>query len=81
MHVWVGGTMGLIPVAAFDPIFWAHHTMIDRLWYLWQLTHPGPIRTPTCSTPHWPRSMTVRETLDVTTLGYSYSAAVSSATP
>ena len=32
--------MGQIPFAAFDPIFWAHHTMIDRLWRLWQLAHP-----------------------------------------
>ena len=39
VHVWVGGHMGLIPFAAFDPIFWAHHTMIDRLWRLWQLRH------------------------------------------
>jgi hypothetical protein len=22
VHVWVGGHMGLIPFAAFDPIFW-----------------------------------------------------------
>ena len=30
-----------IATAAYDPIFWAHHCMIDRLWYLWQLRHPG----------------------------------------
>src|SRR5260370_1302325 len=30
IHVWVGGTMTEIPTAAFDPVFWAHHTMIDR---------------------------------------------------
>jgi tyrosinase len=82
VHVWVGGTMGLIPVAAYDPIFWAHHTMIDRLWYLWQLTHPGADPdADLLDTALAPFSMTVRETLDVTTLGYSYSAAVSSATP
>lgn len=34
VHVWVGGTMGQIPWAAYDPIFWAHHVMIDRLWRL-----------------------------------------------
>jgi tyrosinase len=28
VHVWVGGTMASILFAAFDPIFWAHHTMI-----------------------------------------------------
>ena len=41
VHVWVGGTMSEIPVAAFDPVFWAHHTMIDRLWAIWQQAHPG----------------------------------------
>ena len=33
--------MSQIPLAAFDPLFWAHHTMIDRLWALWQQAHPG----------------------------------------
>lgn len=41
VHGWVGGTMGVVAFAAYDPIFWAHHGMIDRLWYLWQLQHPG----------------------------------------
>ncbi len=25
VHVWVGGTMGEIPTAAYDPLFYAHH--------------------------------------------------------
>jgi Common central domain of tyrosinase len=33
IHGWVGGTMGDISTSAYDPIFWAHHCMIDRLWY------------------------------------------------
>lgn len=36
VHGWVGGTMGNVGYAAFDPVFWAHHTMIDRMWWLWQ---------------------------------------------
>jgi hypothetical protein len=28
--------MGVVGTAAFDPIFWSHHAMIDRLWWLWQ---------------------------------------------
>jgi tyrosinase len=82
VHEWVGGTMGLIPLAAYDPIFWAHHAMIDRLWYLWQLAHPGA--DPPASlldTPLEPFAMNVRQTLDIATLGYDYAAAVSSATP
>lgn len=73
VHVWVGGSMGTIAFAAFDPIFWAHHTMIDRLWRLWQLKHPNA-RPPASilgdALP--PFRMTVRETLDVTELGYDY---------
>jgi len=82
VHEWVGGTMGLIPLAAYDPIFWAHHAMIDRLWYLWQLANPGA--NPDASlldTALAPFPMTVRQTLDIATLGYDYAAAVSSATP
>jgi tyrosinase len=73
VHVWVGGHMSDIPFAAFDPIFYAHHSMIDRLWRMWQLRHPS------ASFPHSllgealpPFGMTVRETLDANTLGYDY---------
>jgi tyrosinase len=27
--------------AAYDPIFWPHHAMIDRLFHIWQESHPG----------------------------------------
>jgi tyrosinase len=73
VHVWVGGHMSDIPFAAFDPIFWAHHAMIDRVWRMWQLRHPS------ASFPHSllgqalpPFGMTVRGTLDANTLGYDY---------
>jgi len=36
LHGWVGGSMGLISFAAYDPIFYAHHANIDRLWAAWQ---------------------------------------------
>jgi tyrosinase len=76
VHVWVGGTMSEIPVAAYDPIFWAHHCMIDRLWYLWQLGHPGA--DPPASmlgTALAPFRMTVTDTLSINALGYEYAAA------
>ena len=83
VHVWVGGTMSEIPVAAFDPVFWAHHTMIDRLWAIWQLAHPGagvgsvPLNHPLGPFP----TLTVAQTLSINALGYQYAAATSSATP
>jgi tyrosinase len=80
VHMWVGGTMGAIATAAYDPIFWAHHCMIDRLWYLWQLRHPGagvPARLLDRALAPFP--MTVRDTLEVTALGYDYAASTAAA--
>jgi tyrosinase len=36
VHVSVRGTMGDFAYAAFDPVFWVHHCMVDRIWWLWQ---------------------------------------------
>lgn len=75
IHVWTGGHMSQVPFAAYDPIFWAHHTMVDRLWRLWQLRHPGsgpPAELLGQALP--PFNMTVAETLDVTALGYDYAS-------
>lgn len=79
VHMWTGGDMGQILYAAYDPIFWAHHCMIDRLWRIWQLRHPGafpPARLLDEALP--PFRMTVRQTLDVTALGYDYAVSSSS---
>ncbi|WP_454062260.1 tyrosinase family protein [Candidatus Nitrospira salsa] len=35
LHVNIGGWMGSFERAARDPIFWLHHTNIDRLWEAW----------------------------------------------
>lgn len=37
VHVGIGASdnMGSVPWAARDPIFWAHHCNIDRLWASW----------------------------------------------
>jgi tyrosinase len=75
VHGSVGGTMGYIETAAYDPLFWAHHCMIDRLWYIWQLDHPGArMPAPYLDTALPPFEMTVRQTLDITSLGYDYAA-------
>lgn len=29
------GLMGWVPTAAFDPVFWIHHSNIDRIWQKW----------------------------------------------
>jgi len=35
VHGWVCGDMCRFSTAARDPIFWAHHANVDRVWYLW----------------------------------------------
>jgi hypothetical protein len=35
-HGQVGGDMCCPPTSVKDPIFWAHHANLDRLWDLWQ---------------------------------------------
>jgi tyrosinase len=77
VHGWVGGAMTAVPIAAYDPIFWSHHSMIDRLWYLWQISPRGvnpPARLLDRVLPPWP--VTVRQMLDISTLGYEYAVQV-----
>jgi tyrosinase len=73
IHGWVGGAMGSVPIAAFDPIFYAHHCMVDRIWRLWQLEHgqPGPPAT-SWATVLDPFPMKVGDVLTVGNLGYDY---------
>jgi Common central domain of tyrosinase/Polyphenol oxidase middle domain len=35
------GLMGSVPVAALDPVFYAHHTNIDRLYECWLSVNPS----------------------------------------
>jgi tyrosinase len=75
VHGWVGGTMGIISWAAYDPIFWAHHTNIDRLWRVWQLRHPQRLSTSFLNQALPPFPLTVEDTLNIKPLGYDYAAA------
>lgn len=75
IHVWVGGTLHMrhVPLAAFDPVFWAHHCQIDRLWRIWQLRHTPPSFTSGfMNTALPPFPMTVAQTMNVRALGYDY---------
>ncbi|TGD57882.1 tyrosinase family protein [Flavobacterium humi] len=35
------GLMANVPSAGFDPIFWLHHSMVDRIWESWDLSSYG----------------------------------------
>lgn len=43
VHAMLGGTDGhmtIVPFSAFDPLFFLHHCMLDRIFALWQVFHP-----------------------------------------
>jgi tyrosinase len=92
IHGWVGGTdpndpktggdMGIVATSAFDPIFYSHHAMIDRLWYLWQVRNGVNNIPPNyLAKPLSPWGLTVEGVLDVHALGYDYASSSASATP
>jgi len=73
VHGWVGGDMGDTTTAAYDPVFYAHHAMVDRIWYLWQVRHGiNTVPTELLDTVLDPFAMTVRDVLDTRALGYEY---------
>jgi tyrosinase len=77
VHGWCGGTMSIVPIAAFDPVFFAHHTMIDRLWYLWQLRNPNAgVGTLGLDQALPGTPLNVGQVLDISRLGYDYAAKV-----
>ncbi|KAL8908400.1 MAG: hypothetical protein Q9207_000819 [Kuettlingeria erythrocarpa] len=41
-----GGHMSIIDYSGFDPLFWLHHTNVDRLFAIWQALHPDSFVEP-----------------------------------
>lgn len=58
-------------VTAFDPIFWAHHSNVDRIWAQWQEHHANG-RPDDMDAVLAPWSMTVKDTMSTSKLGYEY---------
>jgi len=81
MHIWIGGfpapgqngDMANNLTAAFDPIFWAHHSNIDRVWAQWQTLHPH-VNPPDPSDVLPGVNATVQDSLYIQKLGYEYAA-------
>ncbi|KAJ6804389.1 polyphenol oxidase, chloroplastic [Iris pallida] len=92
VHLWVGNTelpeyedMGTIYAAARDPVFYAHHANLDRLWALWRRLHGYRGSRPEFDDPQWLDShfyfydenadlvrVRVRDAIDMDRLGYAY---------
>jgi hypothetical protein len=71
--------MGLVGVAANDPIFYMHHANIDRMWSCWQYSHPNEVPGTWASQTFTfvdetgtEVTRTVQDFLDTTALGYVY---------
>ena len=80
VHVDIGGFMGDPRTAARDPIFWAHHCNIDRIWEVWIKNGPhtnpsGAFTTETFTFPGvngQPVTHKVADMFDTKKLGYTY---------
>ena len=75
IHGWVGGRCGdmsYVTFAAFDPIFWSHHCMIDRIFWLWQLSASHSLPLFLYDQVLDPFNLTVRQVLNIYQLGYDY---------
>ncbi|WP_368734627.1 tyrosinase family protein, partial [Bacillus sp. GbtcB15] len=48
-HNWVGGVMAGAG-SPEEPVFWLHHSNIDRLWAIWQREHLNEPYLPTSGT-------------------------------
>jgi len=48
------GLMGWVPTAGFDPVFWTHHSNIDRLWQQWTNSNNGqPVTLEDLNSVNW----------------------------
>lgn len=77
IHGWIGGRCGdmsYVPFSAFDPIFWVHHCMIDRVFWLWQLKPGHNIPLLLYDEALDPFNLTVRQVINIYELGYDYSS-------
>jgi tyrosinase len=96
VHLWVGGIWGSkdkphlgtmsLNTSLNDPVFWLHHSNIDRLWNQWEQIHgeqyepvSGARRGQNLEDTMWPYrkvgiETTIADVLDINSLGYTYAA-------
>lgn len=44
-HYSIGGDAGDVYSSPVDPVFFLHHAMVDKLYWLWQALHPEQANT------------------------------------
>jgi polyphenol oxidase len=100
VHIWTADPtmssaaldMGRLNTAARDPVFYAHHCNIDRLWAEWIRRDPMNHKNPTAAAflnktfsffdqnSQW-KSLRTSDLLNTATLGYSYPPGAALSTP
>ena len=66
----VSGWMTDNRTTAFDPLFWGHHSNVDRIWAQWQELHSGTPEEMDAVMAPW--TLTVKDAMSVKKLGYTY---------
>jgi len=98
VHLWVGGVWGFdnahgphqgtmaLNTSPNDPVFWLHHSNIDRIWAQWERMHgrqyepvSGAKKGQNIGDSMWPYNTVgidtrIRDLLDISRLGYTYAA-------
>jgi hypothetical protein len=73
VHTWTGGQMFNPVYASYDPIFWAHHSNVDRQWASWQLGGgPDPTSSQLSRALFGFAGRTINDVKDFSSLGYEY---------
>lgn len=47
------GHMTFIPISSYDPLFWLHHTNVDRFFAMWQRLHNSYVQNQVAPTATW----------------------------
>ena len=72
LHGLVGGSMGSVAYAAYDPLFWAHHCFVEYVFCQWQDAHPAAVEPNIDPRDLAPWSVTIDRIWDYKKLGYAY---------
>jgi tyrosinase len=72
IHGWVGGSMGVISFAAYDPLFWSHHAFVEYAFCQWQDAHPEAEAPAIDARDFAPFSVTIDQVWNYRGLGYVY---------
>ena len=75
LHMFLGGDMARVN-SPKDPLFYAHHAFIDKLWWEWQMMHNelgSPAYKGNATAPLYPFEESASDVFSAEDMGYTYS--------